>query len=105
MTPESRCMEIVAEKGFTEQFRVDGKDLFCVNNQKTYTPGDVKVVNFYRFEGISNPDDMSVIYAIETSDGRKGTLTDAFGLYADSAVGEFMTAVEEISKKTYRGWS
>src|SRR3982751_3023976 len=105
MTPESRCMDVVEEKGFTDQFKVKGKKLFCFDNGKEYAPHEVKVVNFYRFEGISNPDDMSVIYAIETADGRKGTLTDAFGLYADQSIGEFMNAVEDIAKQTNRGWT
>lgn len=40
-----------------------------------------------RFEGTSDPDDMSVIYALEARDGMRGTLTDACGSYADPAVG------------------
>jgi hypothetical protein len=58
----------------------------------------VKAVNFYRFEGISNPDDMSILYAIETSDGRRGTLVDAYGFYSDDETGEFINQVE-INKK------
>ena len=32
--------------------------------------------------------------AVETRDGRKGTVVDAYGLYADKEMGEFMKAVE-----------
>ena len=60
----------------------------------------MKIVNFYRFEGNSNPDDMSVMYAIETSDGLKGTLTDAYGLYSDDDTGEFLKEVESHKKTT-----
>jgi hypothetical protein len=42
---------------------------------------------------------MSILYVIETSDGRKGTLIDAYGLYADDNIGEFMKEVEDIQKK------
>ena len=48
---------------------------------------DVRIVDHYRFEGTSDPDDMSVIYALEARDGTRGTLTDAFGTYADPSVG------------------
>ena len=41
---------------------------------------------------------MSILYAIETSDGRKGTLVDAYGMYSDDETGEFMNQVE-VSKK------
>jgi hypothetical protein len=45
---------------------------------------------------------MSVLYAIETADGNKGTLVDAYGLYADDDTGEFMKEVE-IHKKVTQG--
>jgi hypothetical protein len=45
-----------------------------------------------RFEGVSDPDDMSVIYAIESRGGLRGTLVDAFGVYSDPAVGDFVDA-------------
>jgi hypothetical protein len=45
---------------------------------------------------------MSVLYAIETTDGVKGTLVDAYGLYADEETGEFMKEVE-VHKKVSQG--
>jgi len=45
---------------------------------------------------------MSILYAIETTDGNKGTLVDAYGLYADDDTGEFMKEVE-IHKKVTEG--
>ena len=45
---------------------------------------------------------MAILYAIETFDGRKGTLIDAYGYYACEEVGDFMIAVEEIHKKLPR---
>ena len=43
---------------------------------------------------------MAVLYLIEThNDGPKGTLVDAYGTYADSKIGDFIAAVEEIQKK------
>ena len=45
---------------------------------------------------------MSILYAIETCDNRKGTLTDAYGPYADPHVTKFFKHVEDISKKTVK---
>jgi len=42
------------------------------------------VDEFHRFEGMSNPDDNSIVFAISSDDGIKGTLVDAYGIYADS---------------------
>ena len=59
-------------------------------------------MNFYRFEGESDPDDNAILYIIETNDGTKGTLVDAYGVYNDSRVSQFMKAVETIQKKVVK---
>jgi hypothetical protein len=96
----SSVVNSLIEKGFKENFKVDGNQLIAISSEQAYSPDQVKVVNFYRFEGESDPGDSSILYAIETSDGVKGTLTDAYGAYADDDVQKFMSNVEEIQKKT-----
>jgi hypothetical protein len=58
----------------------------------------VRIVDFYRFEGNTNPDDMSIMYAIETMDGQKGTISNSYGPYADATVDDFLKQVEDIGK-------
>jgi hypothetical protein len=48
-------------------------------------PEDLVIREVHRFEGISDPDDMAVVYAIESTAGVQGALIDAFGVYADPA--------------------
>lgn len=99
MTDLEKCLNKLEADGYTDQYRVEKGKLWDLTNNKKYKPADVKAVNFYRFEGISNPDDMSILYAIETSDGRKGTMVDAYGLYSDDETGEFMNQVQINKKK------
>jgi hypothetical protein len=99
MTDLEKCMNKLEAEGYTDQYRVEKGKLVDLTNQKKYKAKDVKAVNFFRFEGITNPEDMSILYAIETSDGRKGTLVDAYGMYSDDDTGAFMQDVE-INKKT-----
>ena len=99
MTDVQKVQDKLEKHGYTEQFRVEKGKLIGSESKKSYKPKDVKGVNFYRFEGISDPDDMSILYAIETSDGCKGTLTDAYGRYSDEDTGNFMKEVE-VPKKT-----
>ena len=99
MTDEENVLKMLEEQGYTDEYRVEKGKLYSFKTKTKYKPKDVKVVNFYRFEGISNPDDMSIVYVIETSDGGKGILTDAFGLYSDDETGEFLKQVE-MNKKT-----
>lgn len=99
MTDMEKCLDKLENEGYTDQYKVEKGKLYDLTNNKKYKAKEVKAVNFYRFEGISNPDDMSILYAIETSDGRKGTMVDAYGLYSDDETGEFMNQVETIKKQ------
>ena len=102
MTDMDICMKRLEQKGYNTQYRVEKNKLVSLATGKKYKADDVVAANFFRFEGISNPDDMSILYAIETTDGNKGTLVDAFGLYSDDDTGEFMKEVE-IHKKVSQG--
>jgi hypothetical protein len=84
--------------GYETQFKVTGKGLLSLTTQKTFHPGEVKVVHFYRFEGESDPSDSSIVYAIEANNGEKGTLVDGYGTSGDSQVADFMQQVEKIHK-------
>ena len=103
MNNEENLMKKLEKHGYTEQFKVEKERLLSLTSGKKYKPADVKAANFYRFEGISDPDDMSILYAIETTDGAKGTLTDAYGRYSDDDTGAFMKQVE--TEKKLRGMS
>lgn len=102
MSDMSSCLEQVQEKGFTDQYQARGGYLYCLNNNRIYYPEDITVENFYRFEGPSDPDEMAILYAIETSDGRRGTLIDAYGYYSCDEISTFMVDVENIHKRMPR---
>jgi len=95
----SQCMNSLKEKGYSKEFNVSEDKLITKEDQKSYSPKDVQIVDFYRFEGDSNPSDNAILYAIETNDGAKGVLVDAYGMYADEFVTKFINEVEEIEKK------
>lgn len=95
----SDCINKLREEGFPEDFSVKEKGLNLLNSQKYYMPTQVKILNFYRFEGDSDPSDNAILYGIETDDGVKGVLSDAYGAYADRKTTEFIKQVEEITKQ------
>lgn len=96
----SACMNKLQADGYTANFMVQNGNLKVADQNTLYRPEQVKINNFYRFEGESDPADTSILYAIETDDGIKGLVSDAYGVYADQGVAKFINAVEEISKKT-----
>lgn len=102
MTELDKCLAKLEQEGFKDQYKLENGMLHALATNNTFLPQDVKAVNFYRFEGISDPDDMAILYAIETTDGRKGTLVDAYGLYADEEIGAFMQHVEIHKKEPHK---
>ena len=88
----------VEKRGFTTQFQVKEAGLHSLKTNQHFRPDQVKISHFYRFEGESNPDDSSILYAIETTDGEKGTLVDGYGTTSDSATGSFIEKVDNIHK-------
>jgi hypothetical protein len=87
------ALDELTGRGFTAQFTVAAGRLRAVGTAKTFGADQVMIREQYRFEGISDPDDMAILYGIETRSGIRGTLADAFGIYADPSVGAFMDGV------------
>lgn len=96
------CLKRMIQEGYTEDFRMTDTGLESMNRQLIYQPEAVKVVNFFRFEGISGTDDNAVLYVIETNDSTKGTLIDACGIYSDPRIARFMKEVESAQKKVVK---
>jgi|GEM_PF-581981 len=88
----------LSENGYVTQFKASKDGLESLETHKVFAPDEVKIINFYRFEGESDPSDSAILYVVETSTGEKGTLTDAYGVYTDQKVSEFVQQVEEIQK-------
>jgi hypothetical protein len=90
---ESGAIEHLAGEGFTDHFAVDGESLRNLDSGEAFRPDELVIRRFVRFEGVSDPDDMSIVYAIESRDGTRGTLVDAFGVYSNPAVSDFVDAI------------
>lgn len=103
MTSMTACMNKLQSDGYTNNFKVDERELVSLDTERKFKPEQVHINNFYRFEGPSDPDENSILYAIETDSGERGMLTDAYGAYADPNVSKFIKEVEDIAKKPVSG--
>jgi len=93
------CLTKMIADGYKEDFTVKNNLLESLTTGKLYKPEDTKIVNFFRFEGQTDPDDDAILYVIETRDGSKGTLVDGYGPSADAVKTQFIVSVENIQKK------
>jgi hypothetical protein len=99
MNTASSVINKMVKQGYTEGFRAEKPGLFAPSKYKHYQPSEVTVVNFYRFEGDSDPADNAILYVIETTDGLKGTVMDVYGAEGDRNLTAFMDQVDGMHKK------
>lgn len=86
------------ERGFTHTFKMEDGKMICIETEKNIEPKDVQILEFHRFEGETNPSDMSIVYAVECEKCTKGIIVAAYGMYADMDLVEFIQEVELHSK-------
>jgi hypothetical protein len=90
----SQATTALLKQGFKSNFKLKGDQLMCIENKKMYDSTDMEIIKQYRFEGISNPADMSIVFAVECKDGTKGTIISYYGTYSDDKLDEFMKKVK-----------
>ena len=93
------------KRGYTENLSLEGDTIDDKQKNIKMTAEDFVIDEFYRFEGSSNPDDMSIIYAV-TSDKYhlKGVLINAFGTYANNSSSAIEAKLnhEQVSDNLHR---
>ncbi len=78
--------------GYTTDFNILSGTLVCQNADLNLSPEDFKIDKTYRFEGASNPEDQSILYAISSlKSDIKGVLVNGYGISADAASDELIT--------------
>ena len=77
----TETLDDLKKRGFTHDFNVEQDRIYCTNLEMYYHPKEFNVLEFHRFEGMSDPDDNAIVYAVETSTGDKGVIVDAYGAY------------------------
>ena len=82
----SQAINGLRERGYTTDFNLAENCLVC-NNDK-FNINDFEIVEVHRFEGQTNPDDSSILYAVESTKGVKGVLVSAYGVYAEGMSAE-----------------
>jgi hypothetical protein len=87
------AVDDLARRGFTEHFGVCGGRLRAIDGGGTFAADEMLIREYHRFEGISDPDDMAIVYAMESQAGTRGTLVDAFGAYSNPAISGFLEHV------------
>lgn len=84
------ALEALKKQGYTHDFNIKNELIECMALNLRLNHDEFEVTHVYRFEGMTNPDDQSVLYAIESNSGIKGTLVNAYGIYSDPVSDKLM---------------
>lgn len=87
----SEAINGLKERGYNENFKLRQETIKSEDTGVELTPDQFEVEEVHRFEGISNPADMSIVYAINcSSNASKGILVDAYGTYTENLNAEMI---------------
>lgn len=79
------------KRGYEYDFILAQDCIECKALDLQLMPEEFEIDEFYRFEGMTDPGDSSVIYAISSPVGNlKGVIIDAYGVYADHISAELL---------------
>ncbi len=95
---EKEYIDKYRNQGYTANYITKGDLLEDLDTKRTYEPSEVIIKKEFRFEGMSNPSDMSILYIVETKDGNKGTVLANYSPASDTDMAEFFT---NIPKENY----
>jgi len=78
----SQAVDDLIKRGYTTDFLIQEEKecLFCNNNSLELSPEDFEIDEVHRFEGMTDPGDESIVFAISSSKHSiKGLVINSFG--------------------------
>lgn len=105
-THEGRYMETLSHatarlrrEGFTRSFRAEAGRLVA-DDGRGFRPEELRISRVLRFEGESDPADASILFALETADGRlRGLYSAIHGAGVSSADAGVIQALGEGDRR------
>ena len=87
----SETINGLKKEGYTLDFNIRQECLVCSRTNTVLSLDDFEIDKFYRFEGMSNPDDQAILYAISSPKFEvKGVLVNGYGISADDTTDEMI---------------
>jgi hypothetical protein len=89
------AVEDLDKRGYEYDFILAQDCIECKSLDLQLMPEEFEIDEFYRFEGMTDPGDSAVIYAISSPVGNlKGVLIDAYGAYAENVSPELLSKLK-----------
>lgn len=83
------------KKGYTYSFVPQFDHFTCSDERYQIRPQDFYIDEIYRFENESDPDDQSILYALDCQKlGIKGLYVESYGLYHDELSAQMLERIK-----------
>jgi hypothetical protein len=99
LNSSSDYIDYYNSRGYTDHFKISNEGLIHIKTHQILKPEDISIVAQHRFEGISNPSDMSVLYVVEASQNIKGTALVNYNPSSATELAEFFNSVPKKNVK------
>jgi len=87
----SEAVNDLIKRGYGYNFNIKRDCITCLENDINLQPEEFEIDEIHRFEGMTDPGDENILFAISSAQyNLKGTLVNAFGVYADTASAELV---------------
>lgn len=94
MTTLSEILNKLKNEGYTVDFNLRDNCLVCQGNSLEIAPNEFVVDRHFRFEGMTDPGDEAIVYAISSvKHDIKGTLVNGYGIYSDPLSDQMIKAL------------
>ena len=92
----SEAVNDLTKRGYTNDFKLCSDGIECSGLALKLHPENFEIVEIYRFDGMTDPADEAIVYAIESKDGKiKGTLVNGYGIYTDNLSDQMLKKLKE----------
>lgn len=88
----SEAVNDLVTRGYTYNFNLKQNYIECAENNINLRPDEFEIDEIHRFEGMTDPGDENILFAISSSKHKiKGLLVNAFGIYSDTFSAELIS--------------
>ena len=91
----SEASNALHKQGYKVNYDIEKDKLVNAETHQAITANDFEVVATHRFEGMSNPADNSILFAIEGHNGEKGQLIMPYGMYSESVSPKLLQKLDD----------
>ena len=97
----SEAMKALSAQGYVTDFSImtDKECIVCNRTALELSPDDFEIDEIHRFDGMSDPGDDMIVYAISSDKYNiKGLVVNAYGMYSDTTASKIVDKLHRHTK-------